>query len=62
MHTQCLRPRAFTHAVCTHTHVQIGRNGTGKTTFLRALAGGDIKGLPPNCQVSAAALATFSNQ
>ncbi|KAF8071383.1 ABCF3 [Scenedesmus sp. PABB004] len=29
----------------------IGRNGTGKTTFLRALAGGEIKGLPPGCQV-----------
>ncbi|GBF99820.1 ABC transporter F family member, partial [Raphidocelis subcapitata] len=29
----------------------IGRNGTGKTTFLRALASGEIKGLPPTCQV-----------
>ncbi|PNW76832.1 hypothetical protein CHLRE_11g478128v5 [Chlamydomonas reinhardtii] len=29
----------------------IGRNGTGKTTLLRALAGHEIKGLPPNCQV-----------
>lgn len=29
----------------------IGRNGTGKTTFLRALAGGEIKGLPTGCQV-----------
>ncbi len=29
----------------------IGHNGAGKSTFLRALAAGDIKGLPPNCQV-----------
>ncbi|KAG2441206.1 hypothetical protein HYH02_010050 [Chlamydomonas schloesseri] len=29
----------------------IGRNGTGKTTLLRALAGHEIKGLPANCQV-----------
>eukprot|EP00775_Hariotina_reticulata_P003197 gene3197-3475_t len=29
----------------------IGRNGTGKTTFLRCLAAGEIKGLPANCQV-----------
>jgi len=29
----------------------IGRNGTGKTTFLRALSSHSIKGLPPTCQV-----------
>ena len=29
----------------------IGRNGTGKTTLLRALAGRQLKGLPANCQV-----------
>ena len=29
----------------------IGRNGTGKTTFLRALAARQIPGLPDNCQV-----------
>jgi ATP-binding cassette, subfamily F, member 3 len=29
----------------------VGRNGTGKTTFLRALASGEVKGLPPGCQV-----------
>jgi len=37
---------------------QIGRNGTGKTTFLRALASGEIKGLPPNCQVCRGGLST----
>lgn len=29
----------------------VGRNGTGKTTFLRALASGEIKGLPKQAQV-----------
>ncbi|WIA32674.1 hypothetical protein OEZ86_003475 [Tetradesmus obliquus] len=29
----------------------IGRNGTGKTTFLRALSSREIPGLPPSCQV-----------
>lgn len=29
----------------------IGRNGTGKTTLLRALAARQLKGLPSNCQV-----------
>ncbi|KAF6253822.1 hypothetical protein COO60DRAFT_386745 [Scenedesmus sp. NREL 46B-D3] len=29
----------------------IGRNGTGKTTFLRALSTREIPGLPPSCQV-----------
>eukprot|EP01025_Chloroclados_australasicus_P020894 TRINITY_DN2198_c0_g2_i7.p1 TRINITY_DN2198_c0_g2~~TRINITY_DN2198_c0_g2_i7.p1 ORF type:complete len:518 (+),score=101.06 TRINITY_DN2198_c0_g2_i7:1-1554(+) len=29
----------------------IGRNGTGKTTFLRALASKSIKGIPKSCQV-----------
>ena len=29
----------------------IGRNGTGKTTLLRALAGHEVKGIPKNCQV-----------
>ncbi|EFJ43917.1 hypothetical protein VOLCADRAFT_95808, partial [Volvox carteri f. nagariensis] len=29
----------------------IGRNGTGKTTLLRALAAHEIKGIPANCQV-----------
>ena len=29
----------------------VGRNGTGKTTFLRALATRQIAGLPSNCQV-----------
>jgi hypothetical protein len=36
----------------SHNHPpQIGRNGAGKTTFLRALAAGDIKGLPHGWQV-----------
>ena len=30
----------------------VGRNGTGKTTFLRALASKSIKGIPDNVQVS----------
>lgn len=30
----------------------VGRNGTGKTTMLRALANGEIKGIPANCQVT----------
>ncbi|GAX81005.1 hypothetical protein CEUSTIGMA_g8440.t1 [Chlamydomonas eustigma] len=29
----------------------VGRNGTGKTTLLRALAGHEIKGIPRNCQI-----------
>jgi ABC-type glutathione transport system ATPase component len=29
----------------------VGRNGTGKTTFLRAFASGEIKGLPKQAQV-----------
>lgn len=29
----------------------IGRNGTGKTTFLRAMACHEIKGIPQNCQI-----------
>lgn len=29
----------------------VGRNGTGKSTFLRALAGRQLAGLPSNCQV-----------
>jgi ATP-binding cassette subfamily F protein 3 len=29
----------------------VGRNGTGKTTFLRALASRQLPGLPSNCQV-----------
>jgi ATPase subunit of ABC transporter with duplicated ATPase domains len=29
----------------------IGRNGTGKTTLLRAMAGHQIKGIPANCQI-----------
>ncbi|KXZ48205.1 hypothetical protein GPECTOR_29g111 [Gonium pectorale] len=29
----------------------IGRNGTGKTTLLRALASHEIKGIPPTCQI-----------
>ncbi|PNH01238.1 ABC transporter F family member 3 [Tetrabaena socialis] len=29
----------------------IGRNGTGKTTLLRALAAMEVKGIPPTCQV-----------
>jgi len=29
----------------------VGRNGTGKTTLLRALATHEIKGIPDNCQV-----------
>lgn len=29
----------------------VGRNGTGKTTLLRALANKEIKGIPENCQV-----------
>ncbi|KFM22419.1 ABC transporter F family member 3 [Auxenochlorella protothecoides] len=34
-----------------HKYGLVGRNGTGKTTFLRALAEGEIKGVPANCQV-----------
>ncbi len=30
---------------------QVGRNGTGKTTLLRALAGKHIKGIPPAMQI-----------
>ena len=30
----------------------VGRNGTGKTTLLRALALKEIKGIPSNCQVT----------
>jgi ATP-binding cassette, subfamily F, member 3 len=29
----------------------VGRNGSGKTTLLRALAAGEIKGLPKHAQV-----------
>lgn len=29
----------------------VGRNGTGKTTFLRALASRNIPGIPSNCQI-----------
>ena len=29
----------------------VGRNGAGKSTFLRALSGGEIKGVPSNCQI-----------
>lgn len=29
----------------------VGRNGTGKTTFLRALATGNLPGVPFNCQI-----------
>ena len=29
----------------------VGRNGTGKSTFLRALVSGEIKGLPKHAQV-----------
>ena len=29
----------------------VGRNGTGKTTFLRAMAGMEIPGIPSNCQI-----------
>lgn len=29
----------------------VGRNGTGKTTLLRAMAGHQIKGIPANCQI-----------
>jgi ABC transporter len=29
----------------------VGRNGTGKTTFLRALVSGEVKGLPKHAQV-----------
>lgn len=32
--------------------MQVGRNGTGKTTLLRALAGHQIKGIPFNMQVT----------
>lgn len=34
----------------------VGRNGTGKTTLLRALANKQIKGIPTNCQVEASLL------
>lgn len=29
----------------------VGRNGTGKTTLLRAMAQHQIKGIPDNCQI-----------
>lgn len=29
----------------------VGRNGTGKTTFLRHMALHAIDGIPPNCQI-----------
>ena len=29
----------------------VGRNGTGKTTLLRAMAQHQIKGIPENCQI-----------
>lgn len=29
----------------------VGRNGTGKTTFLRYMAMHAIDGIPPNCQI-----------
>ena len=29
----------------------VGRNGTGKTTLLRAMASHQIKGIPENCQI-----------
>jgi ATP-binding cassette, subfamily F, member 3 len=29
----------------------IGRNGTGKTTFLKALAKREVPGLPDTCQI-----------
>lgn len=29
----------------------MGRNGTGKTTLLRAMAQHQIKGIPENCQI-----------
>lgn len=29
----------------------VGRNGAGKSTFLRALSSGEIKGVPSNCQI-----------
>ena len=29
----------------------VGRNGTGKTTLLRAMAQHQIKGIPPQCQI-----------
>ena len=29
----------------------VGRNGTGKTTLLRAMAYHQIKGIPENCQI-----------
>lgn len=29
----------------------VGRNGTGKTTFLRHMAMHTIDGIPPNCQI-----------
>lgn len=29
----------------------VGRNGTGKTTLLRAMAHHQIKGIPENCQI-----------
>ncbi|XP_073138708.1 ABC transporter F family member 3-like [Henckelia pumila] len=34
-----------------HAFCLVGRNGTGKTTFLRYMAMHDIEGIPKNCQI-----------
>lgn len=41
---------------------QVGRNGTGKTTLLRALAGHQIKGIPHNTQARNAFCSDFTLQ
>ncbi len=40
---------------------QVGRNGTGKTTLLRALAGHHIKGIPHNTQARNAVCSDFAS-
>lgn len=60
MHVRMARqPGRCWHWCCTRVELstisavwlQVGRNGTGKTTLLRALAGHQIKGIPATTQV-----------
>jgi hypothetical protein len=41
----------YVYPSCLPAYVYAATTTTGKTTFLRALAGGEIKGLPTGCQV-----------